>query len=154
MYCYDQIKWDKMDVSGYLCGANSQMMQYKRVSSGSQMPSLYACPVENVLGRVHLIPCYLNGNSTQPIQVLTASGVRFQRTLLQIQDPTMGQARGASCLNLKCRCSALGGPFFVDSLLSKLWTCAKRCQGTRSSSGAETLWRRHKENWEKKASAQ
>jgi hypothetical protein len=28
---------------------------------------LYICPVENVLGRVPLIPCYLNGNSVDTI---------------------------------------------------------------------------------------
>ncbi len=35
-------------------------------------------------------------------------------------------ARGASCSKLTCGCVALGGPFLVESLLSKLWTCAKR----------------------------
>ena len=31
------------------------------------MQSLYVCQVENVLGRVPLIPCYLNGNSLNTI---------------------------------------------------------------------------------------
>jgi hypothetical protein len=34
---------------------------YERAAS--QLPTLYVCPVENVLGRVPLIPCYLKGNS-------------------------------------------------------------------------------------------
>ena len=38
---------------------------YERAAS--QVPSLYVCPVENVLGRVPLIPCYLNGNSVNTI---------------------------------------------------------------------------------------
>ncbi len=42
-------------------------MLYKRAASSSQVPSLYFCPVENVLGRVPLIPCYLNGNSVNTI---------------------------------------------------------------------------------------
>ena len=40
-------------------------MLYERAAS--QVPSLYVCPVENVLGRVPLIPCYLNGNSVNTI---------------------------------------------------------------------------------------
>ena len=36
-------------------------MLYERAAT--QVPSLYVCPVENVLGRVPLIPCYLNGKS-------------------------------------------------------------------------------------------
>jgi hypothetical protein len=30
--------------------------------AASQLPTLYVCPVENVLGRVPLMPCYLKGN--------------------------------------------------------------------------------------------
>jgi hypothetical protein len=40
-------------------------MMYERAAS--QVPSLYVCPVENVLGRVLLIPCYLNGTSVNTI---------------------------------------------------------------------------------------
>jgi hypothetical protein len=35
--------------------------------SRTVLPSLYVCPVENVLGRVPLIPCYLNGNTSNTI---------------------------------------------------------------------------------------
>ena len=40
-------------------------MVYERAAS--QLPTLYVCPVENVLGRVPLIPCYLKGNSHNTI---------------------------------------------------------------------------------------
>ncbi len=40
-------------------------MMYERAVS--QVPLLYVCPVENVLGRVPLIPCYLNDNSVNTI---------------------------------------------------------------------------------------
>jgi hypothetical protein len=40
-------------------------MLYERAAA--QVPSLYVCPVENVLGQVPLIPCYLNGNSVNTI---------------------------------------------------------------------------------------
>jgi hypothetical protein len=36
-------------------------MLYKR--SEKELPTLYICPVENVLGRVPLIPCYMKGNT-------------------------------------------------------------------------------------------
>jgi hypothetical protein len=35
--------------------------------TGILLPSLYVCPVENVLGRVPLIPCYLDGNTSNTI---------------------------------------------------------------------------------------
>ena len=39
---------------------NGIPMLYERAAS--QLPTLYVCPVENVLGRVPLMPCYLSGN--------------------------------------------------------------------------------------------
>ena len=41
-------------------------MLYKRAAT--VLLTLYVCPVENVLGRVPLIPCYLNGNTRNTIQ--------------------------------------------------------------------------------------
>ncbi len=35
--------------------------------SSTVLPSLYVCPVENVLGRVPLIQCYLDGNTSNTI---------------------------------------------------------------------------------------
>ena len=40
-------------------------MLYERPAT--VLPSLYVCPVQNVLGRVPLIPCYLNGNASNTI---------------------------------------------------------------------------------------
>ena len=40
-------------------------MLYKRAAS--QLPTLYVCPVENVLGSVPLMPCYLKGNQHNTI---------------------------------------------------------------------------------------
>ena len=37
-------------------------MLYER--SATVLSTLYVCPVENVLGQVPLIPCYLNGNTS------------------------------------------------------------------------------------------
>ena len=40
-------------------------MLYERAAS--QLPTLYVCPVENVLGRVRLMQCYLKGNQHNTI---------------------------------------------------------------------------------------
>ena len=40
-------------------------MQHKLAAN--QVPTLYVCPVENVLGRVPLLPCYLKGNTVNTI---------------------------------------------------------------------------------------
>ena len=40
-------------------------MLYERAAK--EVPTLYVCPVENVLGRVALISCYLNGNTANTI---------------------------------------------------------------------------------------
>jgi hypothetical protein len=44
---------------------NGISMLYERASS--QLPTLYVCPVQNVLGRVPLIPCFLHGNTNNTI---------------------------------------------------------------------------------------
>ncbi len=44
---------------------NGIPMLYERASS--QLPTLYVCPVENVLGRVPLTPCFLRGNKNNTI---------------------------------------------------------------------------------------
>ena len=44
---------------------NGFPMLYKRASS--QLPTLYVCPMENVLGKVPLIPCFLCGNKDNTI---------------------------------------------------------------------------------------
>jgi hypothetical protein len=41
-------------------------MLYERAAK--EVQTLYVCPVENVLGQVPLIPCYLNGNTANTIQ--------------------------------------------------------------------------------------
>jgi hypothetical protein len=98
--------------------------------AASQVPSLYVCPVENVLGRVPLIPCNLNGNSVNTIphcfrgKIPRASGVRSQWKLQRVQDPTAGLGAGFS--KSTCGCGAMEGPFLVKSLWIKLWNSAKR----------------------------
>ncbi len=92
-------------------------MLYERAAS--QVTSLYVCPVENVLGRVPLIPCYLNGNSVNTIPHCFRGKIPRK-----IQDPTTGL--GAGCSKSTCGCGAMEGPFLVKSLWIKLWNSAKR----------------------------
>ena len=47
------------------CMRKDGPMLYER--SATVLPTLYVCPVENVLGRVPLIQCYLNGNTHNTI---------------------------------------------------------------------------------------
>ena len=51
-------------------------------SAASQLPALYVRPVENVLGRVPLMPCYMMG--TRTTQFRTHCGLKFQKAQLQI----------------------------------------------------------------------
>jgi hypothetical protein len=44
---------------------NGIPMLYEQASS--QLPSLYVCLLENVLGRVPMIPCFLRGNTNNTI---------------------------------------------------------------------------------------
>ena len=53
------------------------------------VPSLYVCPVENVLGWVPLIPCYLKGNKVNTIPHCFWD----QRKQQQIQDQTLEDSK-------------------------------------------------------------
>ena len=65
---------------------------YKR--SEKELPTLYICPVENVLGRVPLIPCYMTGNTHPTIPY------RFRRMDLggAAADSRQDSGQGAGCL--------------------------------------------------------
>ena len=49
---------DPQEASGIITGSEQILKEY----------ALYVCPVENVLGRVPLMPCYLKGNLHNTIQ--------------------------------------------------------------------------------------
>ena len=72
---------------------NGIPMLYERASS--QLPTLYVCPVENVLGRV------------QTTQFRTPCGTRFQTGQLLIPGTTAGQ--GAGFLRPTSGCGTTGG---------------------------------------------
>jgi hypothetical protein len=80
--------------------------------------------------------------------------VRSQRKLQQILDPIVGL--GAGCSKSTYGYGAMEGPFFVKSLWSKLWNCAKRgcrIQQESRARGAETLRSKSGRAWAKSASA-
>ncbi len=71
-------------------------MLYERTRT--VLPSLYVCPVENVLWRVLLIPCYLNGNTSNTHRYKALSQLRRRRN----QDPTVGPVAGSSRSTYGC----------------------------------------------------
>ena len=56
----------------------------------SQIPTMYICPVTNVLGRIPLIPCYMDGQKH-------LTGNQNWEELFQIQNQTMEQE--ADCMS-------------------------------------------------------
>ena len=81
---------------------NGIPMLYERAAS--QLPTLYVCPVENVLGRVPLMPCYLKGTFTTLF--LIPYGMLFQQAQQPIPGQTAGQAAGFS--RSTSGCGAMG----------------------------------------------
>jgi hypothetical protein len=75
--------------------------------AAAQVPTLYVCPVKNVLGSVHLIPCYLNGNIMNSIPHTYRS--RIPREAFEVNIWLW-----------------YGRPFRVRSLWSKRWNCERR----------------------------
>jgi hypothetical protein len=84
-------------------------MLYERATS--QVPSLYVCPVESVLGRVPLIPCYLNCNSVNKIPHCFRGKIPREAAADHRQDLTAGL--GAVCSKSTCGGGAMEGPFLV-----------------------------------------
>ncbi len=68
--------------------------------------------------------CY-NNNSTIP----HCFRGKIPKEAASDQDPTVAQ--GAGCLKSTCGCGNMWGPFLVNSLLSKRWTCSKGLRGCR-----------------------
>ncbi len=65
-------------------------MLYERAATVLQPETLYVCPVENVLGRVPLIPCYLNGNTHNTIQYKYRDAVPVEAAADSRQDSGTG----------------------------------------------------------------
>jgi hypothetical protein len=59
-------------------------MLYERAAK--EVPTLYVCPVENVLGRVALISCYLNGNTANTIPHKYRSRIPRKDTARAVED--------------------------------------------------------------------
>ena len=122
-------------------------MLYERAAS--QVPSLYVCPVENVLGRVPLIPCYLNGNSVNTIPHCFRG--KIPREAAADSRPDSGT--GSRLFEINMWMWRYGRTFprqiSVDQAVELR---KKRVQESRAR-GAETLRRRREAAWAKGASA-
>ena len=96
-------------------------MLYER--SATVLPSLYrdVCPVQNVLGCVPLIPCYL----TPGIPSCTCTEAPPRPRRLQTQDPTVGQVADSSTLRSTYGCGATAVRFHRSSLSLMRWQCGR-----------------------------
>jgi hypothetical protein len=122
-------------------------MLYERAAS--QVPSLYVCPVENVLGRVPLIPCYLNGNSVNSIPHCFRGKIPREASA----DSRPDSGTGSRLFEINMWMWRYGRTFprqiSVDQAVELR---KKRVQESRAR-GAETLRRRRDAAWVKGASA-
>ena len=122
-------------------------MLYERAAS--QVPSLYVCPVENVLGRVPLIPCYLNGNSANTIPHCFRGKIPREASA----DSRPDSGTGSRLFEINMWMWRYGRTFprqiSVDQAVELR---KKRVQESRAR-GAETLRRRRDSAWVKGASA-
>jgi hypothetical protein len=124
-------------------------MLYERAAS--QVPSLYVCPVENVLGRVHLLPCYLNGNSVNTIPHCFRG--KIPREAAEDSRPDSGTESRLFEINTGMWMWRYGRTFprqiSVDQAVALR---KKRVQESRAC-GAETLQHKRDRAWAKGASA-
>jgi hypothetical protein len=122
-------------------------MLYERAAS--QVPSLYVCPVENVLGRVPLIPCYLNGNSVNTIPHCFRGKISREAAA----DSRPDNGTGSRLFEINMWMWRYGRTFprqiSVDQAVELR---KKRVQESRAR-GAETLRRQREAAWAKGASA-
>ena len=120
-------------------------MLYERAAS--QVPTLYVCPVENVLGRVPLIPCYLNGNTINTIPHKYRS--RIPREAAADSRPDSGTGSRLYEINIWMWLYGRTFPRAI-SVEQAVDLRKKRLQESRVR-GAETLRRRHEAAWTKRA---
>ena len=124
-------------------------MLYERAAT--QVPSLYVCPVENVLGRVPLIPCYLNGNSLNTIPHSFRS--RIPREAAADSRPDSGTGSRLFEVNIWMWKHASGRTFLREFSVEEAVAMRKRRVQESRERGAETLRRRNEAAWAKGSSS-
>ncbi len=78
-------------------------------------PSLYVCPVENILGRVPLIPCYLDGNTSNTTPHMYRGAIPAEAAADSRREA------GSSTRRSTYGCGATGKCFHWMWLWQKLW---------------------------------
>jgi hypothetical protein len=121
-------------------------MLYERAAS--QVSSLYVCPVENVLGRVPLIPCYLNGNSANTITHYFRG--KIPREASADSRPNSGTGKRLFEINMWMWRYGRTVPRQI-SMNQAVELHKKRVKESRARA-AETLQRRRDESWANRAS--
>jgi hypothetical protein len=125
------------------------LMLYERAAS--QVPSLYVCPVENVLGRVPRIPCYLNGNSVNTIPHCFRGKIPREAAADSRSDSGTGSRLFE--INMWMPVWRYGRTFPRQISVDQAVEFRKKRVQESKARGAETLRRRRDAAWEKGASA-
>ena len=113
-------------------------MLYERAAN--QLQTLYVCPVENVLGRVPLLPCYLKGNAVNTIP----HSCRSQIPRGAAADSRPDNGTGSRLFEVNIWMWKYGTPFPREySVEEAVALRKKRVQESRAR-GAATLQRRRK----------
>ncbi len=118
-------------------------MLYERAAS--QVPSLYVCLVENVLGRVPLIPCYLNGNSVNTIPHCFRGKIPREAAA----DSRFDSGTGSRLIEINMWMWLYGRTFPRQISVDKAVEFHKKRVQESRARGAETLRRRRDAAWAK-----
>ena len=111
----------------------------------SQVQSLYVCPVENVLGRVHLIPCFLNGNSLNTIPHSFRS--RIPREAAADSRPDSGTRTGSRLFEINIWMWKYGRTFPREFSVEDAVAMRKKRVKESRARAAATLLRRREAAW-------
>ena len=83
-------------------------------ASSTNLPSLYLCRAENVLGRVPLMPCCVGGNSTPTLPH------RFGNSQGAVAETSAGRGNGSRCTSATSGCGGMAGASHAMSLWKNL----------------------------------
>jgi len=113
-------------------------MLYER--SATVLPSLYVCHVQNVLGRVPLIPCYLNGNTSNTIPYRYRGAIPTEPAADSRSDSGTGfESLEADSSRSTFGCGATAKDFHGRSLRLTLWH-NRRCDFRNPGDGRLPPW--------------
>jgi hypothetical protein len=105
------------------------------------LPSLYVCPVENVLGREPLIPCYLDGNTSNTIPHMYRGAIPAEAAADSRQD----SGTGSRLFEINIWMWRYGRSFPLDVTVADTVAMRKQRIEESRARGAATLQRRREQ---------